>query len=412
MRYACLIAVNKNAKAIFINCDNHSLNLAGVHAAKVDHSIVAFFGTVEQIYVFFSSSTSRWAKMEAKWNRNVERESETRWSAQEEAVSIVASSFNELVVLIQDMNEDDEETADTKEKSGLLLNSLLDFSFVCYLQFWNKLLHYINIAQKRLQSPSIHISEAADELDTLVTNFTQNRENICHQSMEGGKYLVEKWNISTERRIRRRKKIAGETARDAGLTLEQETERVMKMAIDTIIEEIGNRSMRLQCLDQKFGFLLRTNVLLFGELDEGMLSDKCNNFAKEYDRDIESGKALKQDIDDCRMLFDSRKKKNPDLYIPTTPEILMKEIIKYGSDMFPNLRTSIHILLTIPVSIAGCERSFSKLKLIKSFLRSIMSQDRLSNLAILSIERHKFNLVDFDDVIKDFAKKKARKIDL
>ena len=41
-----------------------------------------------------------------------------------------------------------------------------------------------------------------------------------------------------------------------------------------------------------------------------------------------------------------------------------------------------------------------------------MSQDRLSNLAILSIERHKFNLVDFDDVIKDFAKKKARKIDL
>ena len=127
------------------------------------------------------------------------------------------------------------------------------------------------------------------------------------------------------------------------------------MAIDTIIEEIGNRSMRLQCLDQKFGFLLRTNVLLFGELDEGMLSDKCNNFAKEYDGDIESGKALKQDIDDCRMLFDSRKKKNPDLYIPTTPEMLMKEIIKYGSDMFPNLRTSIHILLTIPVSIAGCE---------------------------------------------------------
>ena len=39
-----------------------------------------------------------------------------------------------------------------------------------------------------------------------------------------------------------------------------------------------------------------------------------------------------------------------------------------------------------------------------------MSQDRLSNLAILSIERHKFNLVDFDDVSKDFAKKRPDKL--
>ena len=40
----------RNSKAIFINCDNHSLNLAGVHAASVDPSLVTFFGTVEQVY--------------------------------------------------------------------------------------------------------------------------------------------------------------------------------------------------------------------------------------------------------------------------------------------------------------------------------------------------------------------------
>ena len=52
-----------NAKAIFVNCDNHSLNLAGVHAASVDLLIITFFGTVEQVYVFFSGSTIRWKKM-------------------------------------------------------------------------------------------------------------------------------------------------------------------------------------------------------------------------------------------------------------------------------------------------------------------------------------------------------------
>ena len=46
------------------------------------------------------------------------------------------------------------------------------------------------------------------------------------------------------------------------------------------------------------------------------------------------------------------------------------------------------ILLTIPVTVATAERSFSKLKLIKSYIRSTMSQERLNGLAILSIEKH------------------------
>jgi len=35
-------------------------------------------------------------------------------------------------------------------------------------------------------------------------------------------------------------------------------------------------------------------------------------------------------------------------------------------------------MLTIPVSVALAERSFSKLKLIKSYLRSTMSQQKLN----------------------------------
>ena len=47
----------------------------------------------------------------------------------------------------------------------------------------------------------------------------------------------------------------------------------------------------------------------------------------------------------------------------------------------------LRIFLTIAVSVATCERSFSKLKLIKNYLRSSMSTLRLRNLAILSIEQ-------------------------
>jgi len=47
---------------------------------------------------------------------------------------------------------------------------------------------------------------------------------------------------------------------------------------------------------------------------------------------------------------------------------------------------ALRILLTIPVTVASGERSFSKLKLIKTYVRSTMGDERLSSLAILSIE--------------------------
>ena len=82
----------------------------------------------------------------------------------------------------------------------------------------------------------------------------------------------------------------------------------------------------------------------------------------------------------------------------------------YGDDVFPNLRIALQIMCTIGVSIASCERSFSKLKLILTYLRASMSETRLSDLAILSIEKQTLESIDFDEVIDTFAAAKARKV--
>ena len=56
------------------------------------------------------------------------------------------------------------------------------------------------------------------------------------------------------------------------------------------------------------------------------------------------------------------------------------EILKYITansliEIFPNLFIALRISLTSPISVASAERSFSKLKLIKNYLRSTMGQD-------------------------------------
>jgi len=52
---------------------------------------------------------------------------------------------------------------------------------------------------------------------------------------------------------------------------------------------------------------------------------------------------------------------------------------------------------------------FPKLKLIKSYLRSKMSQQRLKDLALLSIEKHFLNKINYDNLIDNFVSQKTQK---
>lgn len=92
-----------------------------------------------------------------------------------------------------------------------------------------------------------------------------------------------------------------------------------------------------------------------------------------------------------------------------------KEVLEYlvANDListFPNLSVALRIFLTMPVTVAHGERSFSKLKIIKNYLRSTMSQNRLTNLAVISIEEEICEALDITDLIREFAIKKARKV--
>ena len=64
------------------------------------------------------------------------------------------------------------------------------------------------------------------------------------------------------------------------------------------------------------------------------------------------------------------------------------------------------------VTVASAERSFSKLKLIKTYLRSSISQERLDGLALLAIENEGAKQLNIDDLLDKFANTKARAAEL
>ena len=94
----------------------------------------------------------------------------------------------------------------------------------------------------------------------------------------------------------------------------------------------------------------------------------------------------------------------------TTEEFLV--ILSSMQAAFPDLYNLISASVTIPVTSATAEQSFSTLNRVKSYLRSTMAEDRLNNISILSIESELSRNIDYDKVIDKFSLMNQRRLTL
>ena len=142
------------------------------------------------------------------------------------------------------------------------------------------------------------------------------------------------------------------------------------------------------------------HALLYDKDD--MLHDKAKLLTSAYSNDVSS--------DFPNQLFSFRSIMKAELEkLSTIRQIAELLIVKHSSIMtsVPDIVTVFKIFLTIPVTVASAERSFSKLKLIKNYLRSTMSQERVSALSILGIENERARSLNLKDIVKQFAERKA-----
>lgn len=80
----------------------------------------------------------------------------------------------------------------------------------------------------------------------------------------------------------------------------------------------------------------------------------------------------------------------------------LKQIL--NKEVFPNLYKLMQVALTIPVSSATCEWSFSTMRRLKNWLRSSMLQQRFTNLSVINIERDLANDIVSEEILNTFAK--------
>ena len=286
----------------------------------------------------------------------------------------------------------------------IVLSAITSYNFLILLLFWHRILQHIDRVQIRLQDPTINFREAACDINDLRDVLKQERDGVngIEELINERKDLAEARGVE-EPRIRRRKAMTGEDALEAaGLTADGSVKRKMLACLDHFLSELERRFHRLNDLDEKFGFLLDVKETFSSGHVAESIGGKCRIFSEHFSE--VDGKDLFFEIKDVLSLIKVRSDSEV-----ATPIDVLQFIIQYGVDAFPNLRLSILLLLTISTSIASCERSFCKLKLILTYLRASISQQRLTDLAMISIERGTANVINYAKVLQDFAYAEARK---
>lgn len=81
-----------------------------------------------------------------------------------------------------------------------------------------------------------------------------------------------------------------------------------------------------------------------------------------------------------------------------------------GKSMFCEYTTLIRLYLTVPVTTATAERSFSAMNRVKTYLRSSMTQQRLNHVIIPHIHKERLDELDLNSICSTFiSKNQSRK---
>lgn len=70
--------------------------------------------------------------------------------------------------------------------------------------------------------------------------------------------------------------------------------------------------------------------------------------------------------------------------------------------MFSEAEKLIELCLCLPISVASSERTFSALRLLKTWIRSTMTQKRLTHLSLMHAHTAILNSLDIRSLMRDF----------
>lgn len=398
----------KEPTAKYVHCAAHNLNLVLNDACLNVPMLKDFYDICQKIYVFFGHSIKRWNDLRVVKNENIKFTLKTlcttRWSSRWQSVSAIRYNFVSILKVLSTIILTSKKR-DERDEALAIKNKMERFEFIILLVFQTEILENIDLTSKLLQKADIGLDCATNQLNETLRKICHIRTNFT-EIKDKAVVLANSFNIRPvfeNKRKRKVKKFYDELLEDERLS---DAEQLFKVDIffctlDILANQLKIRFESINAIENNFIFLYPEKL---NSLSEEELYVKARNLQMIYHKDL-SIDFPNQILSLKKGLGDSISK------LKTVYELADHLLIKNQcvSSNFPDVSSAVMLFLTLPVSVASAERSFSKLKLVKTYLRNTMGQQRLSDLSLISIEHEFVKTLNIDEIINDFAKKNSRR---
>ena len=383
--------------ATYVPCASHTLNLIGNCAAESCSGALHYFDLVQNLYVYFSSSTRRWnillSSLPDTQSKHIKRISDTRWAARADAVSALRSNYKRIKEALIQISTNDHEKPIGKLEARKLSENFHEYETALLTVLWDKLLQRINSTSKSLQEVQFNLLQGTTLLKSLSQFILDVRDNF-EDIEKDANLLTENLNYKVSR-IKKRKLQFGETSNnDICFTGKQSfIINIHNVICDVLISD--RRSIVYNDVLKDFQVFFKHNM------SANEINESVKRLVTKYENDID----IEYFKDEVLHFIKYVQEENV-----SNPVEMYRLLVDGLQSTFPNVETILRIFLTMPVCNASGERSFSVLKRVKNYLRSSLSQEHLSNLSLLFIENEVAQSLDYECVIDEFAKLKARKV--
>ncbi|XP_047135276.1 uncharacterized protein LOC124812525 [Hydra vulgaris] len=313
-------------------------------------------------------------------------QSDTRWESRINCIQPLRYYFGNVLIALEKLEEYAIEKKDGKTASEVrsLITYISDWAFLLSIVIWYDILFQVNKTSKLIQSFGISLDVMENEIRATETFLEKYRENGFSSAETTARELAEEQNIPRNFASicnNREKKLfdyEGDDESGSQTPISQFKSDFFFVLLDQALQSVRERFQQTHDVAAVFSFLFNQKSLFQAYKDNTLLL-KCQNFHNKMgDIDpFEMEMELKRFI---HLVLENDEK------LKTAIHFLNYINNKCLQEVYPNVAIALRVLLTCPVTATIAERSFSKLKLIKNFHRSTMTQDRLSSLAMLLIE--------------------------